>query len=94
MLAMMPIHVDQLDGLLRASDRCLGDGRAIADEGDHRPIVVRVDLLIQDTNARNGGDGLGDGIDDLRAAPLGEIRDALHDLRHVGACGATNVRVH
>ena len=94
MFASMTIHVDQLHGLLRTSERCLGDTGAIADEGDDGPVVVRIHLLIEDSDLGHGADGLRDRIDDILAAALREIGDALDDLRHGGPAEATNVRVH
>jgi hypothetical protein len=35
--------------------------------------------MVNEARAWRGGDGIGDGLDDLRAAPLAEIRHALKD---------------
>src|SRR2546427_552181 len=88
------MHADPLHGLLRTSDRGLGDTSAIANERDYGAIVVRVHLLIKDSDPGDGADGLRDCVDDILAAALGEIGDALDDLRHGGPMEATNVRVH
>src|SRR5437899_5414065 len=94
MFALVTIHVDPLHGLLRTSERGLGDTSAIANERDYGAIVVRVHLLIKDSDPGDGADGLRDCVDDILAAALGEIGDALDDLRHGGPTEATNVRVH
>src|SRR3989442_7267537 len=84
MFALVTIHVDPLHGLLRTSERGLGDTSAIANERDDGAIVVRVHLLIKDSDGGDGADGLRDRVDDILAAALGEIWDALDDLRHCG----------
>src|SRR5256712_705927 len=88
MFAPMTIHVDQLHGLLRTSEGCLGDAGAISDEGDDGPVVVRIHLLIEDSDVDDGADGLRDRIDDILAAALREGGGALDDLRHGAGRGA------
>src|SRR2546425_7032590 len=87
MFAPMTIHVDQLHGLLRTSEGCLGDAGAISDEGDDGPVLVRIHLLIEDSDVDDGADGLRDRIDDILAAALREAGDALADLRPAAGRG-------
>ena len=81
---VMHAHVDQFHGFLRTAERRLCDRGTVADERDHGSIVVRVHLPIEDPHTGHRRNCLGDCIDHLLAVALGEIRNALDNLRHAG----------
>ena len=77
------LHVDQLRGLGAAGERRLLGGLRLAHEGEHRPIVIGVGGVVQDSHAGRPARLADDGLDDLGPLPLAEVRYAFHKLRHI-----------
>ena len=79
----MLVEVDQLGSLGDGAKGGLGHPVRRPGEGDDRTIVVGIAVTVEGVDAGNSGDGGGDGVDNLGAPALREIRDALDQrLRH------------
>ncbi len=50
--------------------------RLVADQCDHRAVVVAVQMRVEHARAR-ASERVGDGGDRRRIAPLGDVRDGL-----------------
>ena len=81
---LVDVHVDQLDGLPGPREGPLRDGRAVPEERDDGPVVVRVELHVEDPDPGHGPDRGGDRVHDLAAPPFGEVRHALDEFPHGG----------
>ena len=62
----MLAHVDSLEGFFRGGEGSLDDVLWPADEGEDGPVGGRPGVDVQEFDARDGGDGRGDGINNLK----------------------------
>ena len=81
-LAAVLHHVDELAGLPNRAERRLGDGGRCADEGDDGAVgrLARVD--VEQLDALDGLDLVGDLFDNRRIAAFTEIRNTFDQLAH------------
>ena len=77
MLATVAAQVDPFRGNGGTGDRRIDRERRLRDEGDDHPVVGGIGLDVDHAGAR-GFDRIGDGGDDVEAAPFREIRHALY----------------
>ena len=76
-LALMGVHVDLVD---RSGDQALEgrrDGLVLAGDREHRAVVARVARPVEQAARRARSDGLGQPVDDVEPAALGDVRDGL-----------------
>ena len=82
MFALVFAHVDQAgggpDGGKGGFDHRLGR----SDKGDHRPVGSLARIDVQQFDAFDGFDGIGDLFDDGHIAALAEIGHAFDEWRH------------
>jgi len=87
-LAVVLGHVDELLGLAGGADGGLDHRLRRADEGDHRAVggLARVD--VEEFDALDGFDLVGDLPDDGQVAAFAEIRDAFDEsvLHRISLC--------
>ena len=78
-LTLVRGEVDELLRLGDAAESGLDGHVGRCDERDDRPVVAGVRRHIEDRDPRCGRDRVPDGVDDLGAATLGEVGDALDE---------------
>ena len=83
MRAVVPAHVEHLRRLGDGLEGRFGDRLGRADEGDHRAVGVPAGVHVQQFDALDGLDGIGDLLDFGRVFSFREIGHALDDFpRH------------
>ena len=75
--------VDQPERHVRHLDRRVAHRHRLADEADHRAVVVFVDVPVKHPHPWNRFDRLENRIERLGVTSLGEVGDALDELRGV-----------
>jgi len=80
MLAGVGGEIYVRSGGRNAREGRIGDRVDRRDEGDDAAVVTRVGARVEDVCPRHAGDGVADGGDDLGAAALTEVRNALDEL--------------
>ena len=78
--AVVVAHVDDLSGLLCATEGGLDDGLGLADEGHHRAVRGFAGINVEQFDALHRLYGVGDGFDDSHVAALAEVGHALDNL--------------
>ena len=74
----MVAQIDRVErGVEQGEDRLL-HRLGLAGEREHRPVVGRVGRSIQQPDAIDRHNGLGDRVDDVRPAALADVRHALN----------------
>jgi hypothetical protein len=82
MFSLVRAQVDALERALEEGEDGGGQRGEVAGEGEHAAVVVAVGLRVEDAHAGDLLDGRDHGVDDLRPAPLADVRHALDDLEH------------
>ena len=73
--AFVRAQVDRVSRTRNAGEQRIGDRVLVADEGEHGPVVVGVDVHVEHACVRREPGA--DGVDDGAVAAFGEVRDAL-----------------
>ena len=81
---MLPSVLREIDARGRHPDRAerglhRRDGRR--HEGEHRTVMRRIRLHVEESHARDGHDGRAQGVQHGLVAALGEVRHAFHQRR-------------
>jgi hypothetical protein len=79
MFALVLSQVDQLRRFGDRADRCFDDGLRIRNESDHRTIMVRVDMPIENNRASDRSYCLGDLFDRFGLAALTKVWYTLNE---------------
>ena len=82
MLAAMTIQIDLLGRALHRAEGRLHHRLGLAGEREDRAVVIGVHLVVEEHDARRGGDRLEEGLDDLTTTTFGKIGNAFDDARH------------
>ena len=73
-------QIDSFHSDSDTSQRSFGHCIRRTNEGNHRPVVIRIYVSLQHRDARDRADGALDGVYDRSIAPLRKIRNALDQL--------------
>ena len=79
MLARVLLHVDVGDGLLHEPLEAGGDGVVLAGNREHGAVVAGVGRPIEEEHARDGGQGVGEALDDVEATAFGDVGHAFDE---------------
>jgi hypothetical protein len=79
MFASVLVEIDQLGGFGDSPEGCFLDPRWRTRKGDDGAVVVVVGVAVQDEDVCYPGNRRLDGLDDLRSASFGKIRNAFDD---------------
>ncbi len=79
MNAVVPLQVDRLPRRRHTCDEPVLETPIVADQREHRPVVIRVDVGVEEPRARRP-EGASNGIDDVGIPPLRDIRHGLERM--------------
>jgi hypothetical protein len=82
MLSRLMVHIDFFEYVSYKRQECIGDRAWIADQRDHRTVVVGVRFDADKLESYLVPQGFDDSFYDVKASSLTEVGDALYDLAH------------
>ena len=78
-LAAVLLHVDVGDGLLHEPLQARGHGVVLAGDGEHRAVVAGVRGAVEQEDAGDRGQGVGEPLDHVEATALGDVGHAFDE---------------
>ena len=78
-LAGVRVHVDVLDRLRHEPFQAGGDRAVLARDREHRAVVAGVRGAVEEEHVRRRGQGVGEALDDVEAATLGDVGHGLDE---------------
>ena len=79
MNAVVPLQVDRRPRRRHTRDEPVLEASIVADQREHRPVVIRVDVGVEEPRARRP-EGASHGVDDVGIAPLRDVRHGLERM--------------